>query len=182
MSQQEQTNDPETPYEAAPAEGQRQGKLFFNLCDMRVATVGMNVLNIVIIAIGTLFHLLKFFGFMPLQACIPPLVLSGIAIFGAVNFEAWAVYMAAGGFAIGLLVDLWWLNLFGIIMGALVLYATGSLGHQLYKGIITKDNYREREEFVNMGMVERAGIKKSYLTNFHETFQTGLGGKPASQN
>lgn len=175
----EQTTDPETPYEASEEDTnttERRGKLFFGICDMRVATVATNVLNILIIAIGTLFHLIKFFGFMPLQACIPPVVLSAIAIFGAVNFENWAVYMAAGGFLIGLLVDLWWFNIFGIIMGCLVLYATGSLGHQMYKGIITKDTYQEREEFINMGMVERSGIDTSYLTNFHETLKTGFGG------
>ena len=156
--------DPETPYQAAEVDGEtsgRQGKLFFGLCDMRVATIGANVLNIVSISIGMVVHMIRYLGIMPLQAAIPAFVLSGIAIFGAVNFEAWAVAMAAIGFGVGLLVDIWWLNFFGIIMGCIVLYPTATFGHEIYKGIMTKETYRQREEFVNYPLVEeKSGIKK----------------------
>jgi hypothetical protein len=177
MSQVEK--DPETPYESADARPQRQGKLFFGLCDMRVATVGVNVLNMVAICIGLLVHLIKYFGIMPINAAIPALILSGIAIFGAVNFELWAVTMSGAGFAIGLLVDLWWLNVFGIIMGCFVLYPTATMAQELHKKIMTKETYNEREEFIDFEKVERAGIKKTYLTDFHEHFGGYFGTSPA---
>jgi len=177
--------DVETPYESAEAAlmpPHRQGKLFLNLCDMRVATVATNALNIVIICIGFLVHLIKYFGLMPVEVAIPALVLSSIGIFGAVNFELWAVAMAALGYFAGLLIDLWWLNLFGAIFGCLVLYPTTTLAYEIYQGIMTPAAYQEREEFIDFDMLERAGIKKTYLTKFHETFpqvHETLGAPPA---
>lgn len=176
----EHDKDPETPYESADGKPQRQGKLFFGLCDMRVATVSINVLNIVAISIGLLVHMIKYFGIMPINAAIPALILSGIAIFGAVNFELWAVTMAAAGFAIGLLIDLWWLNIFGIIMGVLALYPTATMARELHKKIITKETYGEREEFIDFEKVEKAGIKRTYITNFHDHFGQYIGTKPTA--
>lgn len=158
----------ETPYaNAEETQGARRGKLFFKLCDMRTATIAMCCLNIVLVLIGMIIHLVRFFGFMPINAAIPALVLSCIAIFGAVNFELWAVGLAAVGFAISLLIDLWWLNVFGIIMGALVVFPVGTLAHELHTGIMTKETYN-REEFVDYDMAEKAGVKKEYINTFNE--------------
>lgn len=178
MSQQ----DPETPYESAETEikAGRRGKLFFKLCDMRVATVAVNVLNVVAISIGMLVHLIRYFGFMPINVAIPAFILSGIAIFGAVNFELWAVAMAAVGFSVSLIVDLMWLNIFGIIMGCLVLYPTATMAHELYTGVMTKDTYATQEEFIDYETLEQAGIKKTYITNFHEHFGTSKQEESAS--
>lgn len=170
---QEPAHDPETPYQAAEMESteksNRQGKLFFNLCDMRVATVGVNVLNIIVIFIGLLYKMITLFGWMPIQAAFPAFILSGIAIFGAVNFELWALVMAIVGFIVSLAADLVWLNIFGIIMGVLVLYPTVTFAKEVHKGIMTKESYRTREEFIDFPMVEKAGIKKTHITKLHET-------------
>lgn len=179
MPQQEEI-DPETPYQSADLKPQRRGKLFFWFCDMRVATVGVNVLNILVILIGMIVHMIKYLGIMPISVAAPAFILSGIGIFGAVNFELWAVTMSAAGFMVGLLCDLWWLNIFGIVMGCLVLYPTATLAQELHKGIMTKETYSEREEFVDFEKIERAGIKKEYLTNFHENFGEYIGTKPAA--
>ena len=159
---------PETPYESADGKPQRQGKLFFRLCDMRVATLGVNILNVVVITIGMLVHLIKYFGIMPIQAAIPAFILSGIAIFGALTFELWAVTMATVGFVVSLMVDFWWLNIMGLIMGCLILYPTATLAHELHKNILTKETYSEREEFIDYESMEKVGIKKTYLTNLHD--------------
>lgn len=162
--------DPETPYSTAENEikSGRQGKLFFGLCDMRVATVLVNILNVVAISIGMLVHLIKYLGIMPLNVAIPAFVLSAIAIFGALNFELWAVAMAAVGFTVGLLVDLMWLNIFGIVMGCLVLYPTATMSYELYTGVMSKGTYSTREEFIDYDMIEKAGIDRSYVATFHE--------------
>jgi hypothetical protein len=154
------------PYASQETAG-RQGKLFFKLCDMRTATIAVASLNIVLVLIGTLIHLIRFFGFIPISAAIPALVLSCIAIFGAVNFELWAVGMAAVGFAVSLVIDLWWLNIFGIVMGVLVLYPTAILAHELRTGIMSKATYN-REEFIDYEVAEKAGVKKEYIATFNE--------------
>ena len=162
--------DPETPYETAETgiKTGRQGKLFFKLCDMRAATVLVNILNVLAISIGMVIHMIKYLGVMPLNAAIPAFVLSAIAIFGALNFELWAVAMAAVGFAVGLIVDLMWLNIFGIVTGCLVLYPTATMAHELYTGIMSKDTYLTREEYIDYDMIEKAGIDRSYIANYHE--------------
>ena len=174
--------DPETPYETAETgiKTGRQGKLFFRLCDMRVATVLVNVLNVVAISIGLLVHLIKYLGVMPLHVAIPAFVLSAIAIFGALNFELWAVALAAAGIAVGLLMDLMWLNIFGIITGCLVLYPTGTLAYELYTGAMSKDTYIVREEYIDYEMIEKAGIDRSYIAKYHE--QLGISNPEASSS
>lgn len=158
----------ETPYENTyDTPSNRQGKLFFKVCDMRTATMVLCSLNIVLVLIGMIIHLIRYFGFIPINAAIPALVLSCIAIFGAVNFELWAAGLAAVGFGVSLIIDLWWLNIFGIVMGVLVLYPTATLAHELHTGIMSKETYN-REEFIDYETAERAGVKKDYITNFTE--------------
>ena len=160
-------NTMDVPYASQDTPAGRQGKLFFKLCDMRTATIIMNSLNIVMVLIGTLVRIIRSFGFMSINAAIPSLVLSCIAIFGAVNFELWAVGFATVGFAISFIIDLWWLNLFGIIMGLLVLYPTMTMAQELRAGIMSKATY-SREEFVDYEVAEKAGVKKEHLDTFQE--------------
>jgi len=145
----------------------RQGKTFLKVCDMRTATIVMSSINIVLILIGAIISCVRFFGFTPLLAAIPPLALSCIAIFGAVNFEFWLVALAAVGFSISLIHDLWWLDILGIIMGLLIVYPTVTLAYELRTGVMSKAT-QSREAFIDYDTAERAGVKKEYINTFNE--------------
>jgi hypothetical protein len=151
---QEQESASRVPVSSGDAEPteERQGHLFFGrLCDMRVAVVSMNVFNIILLIIGGIVTLVKF-GMIGLGAHFPGIVLSGIGIFGAMNFELWAVCLATVGYCVGLLFDLFWLNWIGILIGALIVYPHAVLCYEMKKGIMTKETYK-REEYVEQEFI-----------------------------
>ena len=67
---------------------------------------------------------------------------------------------------------------FAIVMGILVIYPTATMAQELHKGIMSKDTYGTREEFIDFEKVEKAGIPKTYITNFHAHFGSYLGTTP----
>ena len=128
-----------------PAEEGRKSHLFFGkYCDMRVAVVFLNVFNIALLLLSGFISLFRF-GFGTIGMLLPGLVLSGIAIYGAMNFELWAMAIATVGFFLGLLSDLWFLNFVGVIFGAIVVYTHGMLTKEIHEGIMTKETYHKEE-------------------------------------
>lgn len=140
MNEQAEQPKEEKPYE-------RKGHLlFYKFCDMRIAVVGMNIFNVVLIVLSGLVGIWKF-GFGSILVMFPGLVLSGVGIYGALNFELWAVLLATVGFVLGLLSDIWYLNWIGLVIGCLICYPHIVLCHELNEGIISKETY-EKEEYI----------------------------------
>jgi hypothetical protein len=127
--------------------GRRGHLLFYFICDMRIAVVFLNIMNICLLLLSSFIGIYKF-GWGTLLVIFPGLVLSGIAIYGAMNFELWALVMATIGFLLGLLSDFWYLNWIGIAFGMLVCYPHVVLTYEIKEGILNKETYNKQEEFV----------------------------------
>lgn len=124
--------------------------LCFGICDMRIATMFFNGFNVAMILFGVLatgiFGNLFWKGMgAALAAGFPGLILSGIGIYGAKNFELWAMYLATGGFAVLLLMDLIFMQWVGAFFNAIVLFPHAVLTFEMRNEFITKDNYSQQE-------------------------------------
>jgi hypothetical protein len=129
-------------------EPRKEGHLLFGiLCDMRVAVIAVNIINILLLLIGMSVYIHKY-GWSSVSSHFPGFVVSAIGLFGALNFQLWAVVLAAIGFVISLINAVYWQNWVGVFVGLLVLYPHAALAHDLRMGIMTKENYRRGEEFV----------------------------------
>jgi hypothetical protein len=149
MSNEEDNKDVEGgDYEGGAQETtERKGHLLFGiLCDMRIAVVAVNVMNIILLVVGMCIYIRKF-GWGSVSSHFSGLVISGIGIFGAMNFQLWAVGLAAIGFVIGLLNALYWSNWIGVVIGLFVLYPHVVLAHEIRMGIMAKETYR-KEQFI----------------------------------
>lgn len=143
----------ETPYSAdhdtqGDTQGGRQSHLCFSrICDMRIGTLAANTLNI-ILRIVLLCLEVAWGKTYPISTDYCAIILSAVAIFGALNYEHLPVGLAALGLAcIAIIHVLWGAAWYGIIYDILVLYPTSVLTVEIYKGIITEDTYK-REEYL----------------------------------
>jgi len=89
-------------------------------------------------------------------AGLPSLLLSGVGLYGAKNFELWAMYLACAGFAVILLVDAIVWQWVGFVITGIVLFPHAVLTLEMKNGTITKENYDDMSyvspegmEFVN---------------------------------
>jgi hypothetical protein len=144
--------DPETPYQRAadleeepeePEELPPRHLCFGRLFDMRVGTVVACSVNVVLRIVFLLFDVSLGMG-RTVATDYYALILSLVGVFGALNYE----YLATGISALGLM----WLlgahlvaghNIPGVIYDILIIYPTAVISYELFRGILTKENYEE---------------------------------------
>lgn len=126
----------------------RYASLFCGVCDMRVATVLLNAMHIIFTILLEVvdalswdhkdFHLLAVFA----------VVLSGLSIFGALNFNFLAMFLSTLGVLVLFFGYLFESHVFGLAMVATILYCQFVLTYEIHSGIMTREKYFE-EEFIN---------------------------------
>lgn len=136
---------------------------FLGVCDARIACLFVNGFNISMIVLGVLTVGIRdnlFWKAMgrALEAGLPGLLLSGIGLYGAINFELWAMYLACAGFFVAFLMDCIMMSLVGIVVTLIVLVPHVLLMIEIRNGVLTKDNYHQQEYLNESGrdFVEKA--------------------------
>ncbi len=141
--------------------------LCFGVCDMRIATFFVNAFNVTVIIFGALVmgirdHLFwKSMG-AALLAGLPGLVLSGVSIYGAKNFELWAMYLACVGFTVVIAMDAIFWEWVGFAVTAIVLFPHAVLTLEMRNGVITEENYADQQYVSPQGM-ELVNKAHSYI-------------------
>lgn len=128
----------------------RQGHLCFGcLFDMRIGTVMANSMNVVLKIIIIAFDI-SWGQLYPVITSYCSLLLSLVGIFGALYFETLPVWLCSLGFTAVALVHLiggaeW----FAFFFDTFLVYPTLILALQLQRGMMTKENYTRREEYLD---------------------------------
>eukprot|EP00531_Pseudo-nitzschia_arenysensis_P016048 CAMPEP_0116143848 /NCGR_PEP_ID=MMETSP0329-20121206/15668_1 /TAXON_ID=697910 /ORGANISM="Pseudo-nitzschia arenysensis, Strain B593" /LENGTH=171 /DNA_ID=CAMNT_0003639193 /DNA_START=38 /DNA_END=553 /DNA_ORIENTATION=- len=141
--------------------------LCFGVCDMRLATFFVNAFNVTVIIFGALVmgirdHLFwKSLG-AALLAGLPGLILSGVGIYGAKNFELWAMYLACVGFTVVIAIDAIFWEWVGFAVTAIVLFPHAVLALEMRNGTITEENYADQQYVSPQGM-ELVNKAHSYI-------------------
>lgn len=141
--------------EAAAKEenNERKGHLLFGkICDMRIAVVSFNLVNILLILFGIIATGIKYRAFSAslyaFQNSFLALSLSIVGVLGALNYVLWMVAVATAGFALGFLLEVIGLHWIGILIGGLVLYPHAFLTYEIKEGIMSKETYAREEHIV----------------------------------
>jgi hypothetical protein len=146
----------------------RNSTLFFGFCDMRIATVLLNILHVVFTFLLEVVDTSNWTDQeVPLLAIIG-FIFSGLAMFGALNFNIFAMSAATIGSIALFCLYVSEIHLFGGAILCVVLYAQIVLIIEMRKGIMTKETYAEQEFIVAEG---RQALEKahSYATDVAET-------------
>mmetsp|Transcript_19205 Transcript_19205/g.41731 ORF Transcript_19205/g.41731 Transcript_19205/m.41731 type:complete len:172 (+) Transcript_19205:160-675(+) len=127
------------------------------ICDMRVGTIFVNGFNIAAILVGALVTGIESYMFWKsiggaLAAGLPGLILSGVGLYAAKNFDLRATYLATAGFFVILLVDGILMQWFGLVLNTIVIFPHAVLAVEMQKGIITKENYTQQKYLSPQGV------------------------------
>ena len=133
--------------------------LCFGVCDMRIATIAANALNVLYIFVGAILSGIfyrRFWATFP--GGLPGIILSGFGLYGAKEFELWAMYVSCAGFAIFGLLEGILLQWVGFVHCIIVLIPSAFLAYEMKNGILTADNYADQQYVSPEGMefVKRA--------------------------
>jgi hypothetical protein len=146
-------------YEAHTAGEERQGHLLFGfVCDMRIATVFINIFNILALVVGIVITGIQYktftATFYAFENAFLGIALSIVGALGALNYVLWMVAVATTGFGLGFILDLFGLHLIGILIGALVLYPHAVLTYEIKEGIMSKETYAREEHIADNGFIK----------------------------
>jgi hypothetical protein len=141
--------DDERSSDVSSIQFEREGHLCFGvLFDMRIGTIGTNIMNCFVKIICIAFEL-SWGNLYPVGTAYCSLILSMIAIFSALYFEHIPAYVSSASFAmIALIHFIGGAQWFAIIWDCLIIYPTLVIGYQIQKGVMTKGTYQYREEYV----------------------------------
>lgn len=138
---------------------ERKGHLFFGcLCDMRIAVVFTNILNVVFLLIGVLIagitHKSFEAAFIAFANAFLGLALSILGILGALNYVFWLVMTATIGFSLGTILDIIGSHWVGVAFGLLAVYPLSVLSYQINIGIMSKETYAQEEHIIENDFVK----------------------------
>jgi hypothetical protein len=151
----------------------RKSQLFFGICDMRTATVALNIINIaftVIVAIIMMSMYAFGSGFYRSQAISSVLfwaiiitVVSGIGLYSAMTWRLDGMYVSTAGFAIILLARIIKLDFIDLLVTAFLLYPHIVFTMEMRSGIMTPENFDE-EEYVTEGGRDFVEMAHQYIS------------------
>jgi len=151
----------------------RKSSLFFRMCDMRTATVALNIINIIFtlivaIIISTMYafdqgpnNSRAIFGVI-----FGAIIISGISILGlysAMNWNLNGMYASTAGFACVLLYRLIHLDIVDVLVTGVLLYPHIVLTLEMSSGILTPETFEE-EEFVAEGGRDFVEMAHTYIS------------------
>ncbi|KAG7365778.1 hypothetical protein IV203_028448 [Nitzschia inconspicua] len=143
--------------------------LFCWFCDMRIATILLNVLHMIFSLLLELFEMVhRFYVSEPPLLCLMAIIFSGLGVVGALHFNLTAMFVSTLGL-IGLLVlylseD----HMIGLVLLATIFYCHIFFICEMKKGIMTPQNYDQHRYMDEMGeeVLQRA---HSYASDVGET-------------
>jgi hypothetical protein len=118
-----------------------------NFCDMRIATVLLNVLHL---GFSTLLEILyistnNWMIDEPPMLCLLAVVFSGLGVFGGLHFNLMAMYTSTVGLVMLFFMYLKEVHIFGLGLVCGCIFVHTIFIHELRQGVLTKDNYTEKE-------------------------------------
>eukprot|EP00536_Pseudo-nitzschia_multiseries_P009672 jgi/Psemu1/23950/gm1.23950_g len=135
----------------------RRSQVFFNICDMRTATVIVNILNIVFTVIVTLIMaFMSAFEYGPykIQHTLRTILggvlvslISFVALYSAMNWREDGMMASTAAYGLVLLVRLIKFEWIDVLVTALILYPHVIFTMEMRNGIMTPDTF-ENEEYV----------------------------------
>ena len=127
----------------------RQGHLFLGfLCDMRIATVAVNAVNILLTVIMLAIDVFKLGFDTPVSSGYLSILLSAIGIFGALQYEYLPAGVAGLGFFISMTGNLIRSDWVGGLYYAFMLYPHAVVTNEIRSGVMTQTTYT-REEYID---------------------------------
>jgi len=142
---------------SSPMNSNRKSKTFLNICDMRTATVVLNILNIVFtLVVAIVLTLMYAFerGPYKLQNIFHTLFgafcvagISSIGLYSAMNWHSAGVVAATVAFAIVFVMRLIRFEFIDVLVTGLLLYAHAVLAMEMRSGVMTPETF-EGEEYV----------------------------------
>ncbi|KAG7351564.1 hypothetical protein IV203_010924 [Nitzschia inconspicua] len=185
--QQSSNHHPSSSSSPSSPKQQRRSRLFFGVCDMRTATVALNLLNIVftavVVVVLSLMFLLQggpFVGkniFHTVMTGFLTAGISAVGLYGAMNWNLNALYVSILGFVtifVWRFVHLDWID---IIVTAVLLYPHSMLTLEMRAGILTPETF-DREEYLTESGRDLVEMAHQYISPKHEnahvtTYNTG---------
>ena len=150
----------------------RKSKLFFGLCDMRTATVVLNVINVVftvIVALILIFMYALDHGPYRLQAissatttAIVVVAASALGLYSAMNWRLDGMAVATVAFAGILLFRIITFDILDSILMAVILYPHVVLTMEMRSGIMTPETFDD-EEYVAEGGRDFVEMANQYM-------------------
>jgi len=151
----------------------RKSKLFFGLCDMRTATVTLNIINLiftVIVAIILTFMYAFDNGPYRLQSILSVFfnavvvcAVSGLGLYSAMTWRLDGMMVATGAFALILLTRIVHFDFVEVLVTGILLYPHIIFTTEMRSGIMTPETF-EGEEFVTEGGRDFVEMAHQYIS------------------
>jgi hypothetical protein len=126
--------------------------LFCWFCDMRIATILLNVLHMIFSTFLELFEMTgRFLVSEPPLLYILCLVFSGLGVFGALHFNMTAVFTATLGLIFLFVLYLSEEHVFGLVLLVMIVYSHFVFMVEIKRGIMTHANYEQHQYMDEMG-------------------------------
>ncbi|KAG7341753.1 hypothetical protein IV203_023706 [Nitzschia inconspicua] len=171
--QQQSSNHHPSSLSSPSSPKQRRSRLFFGVCDMRTATVALNLLNIaftaIVVVVLSLMFLLQggpFVGKNIFHTVMSGLLTAGISavgLYGAMNWNLNALYVSILGFFtifVWRFVHLDWID---IVVTAVLLYPHSMLTFEMRAGILTPETF-DREEYLTESGRDLVEMAHQYIS------------------
>ena len=156
----------------------RKSQLFFGLCDMRTATVALNIINIIFTVIVTIImvSMYAFGGGLSRSeaissALVEAIVVTAVSCIGLYSAMAWrldGMYVSIVGLAIILLMRIIKLDYIDLFVTAFLLYPHIVFTMEMRAGIMTPETFDE-EEYVTEGGRDFVEMAHQYISPTHST-------------
>jgi hypothetical protein len=151
----------------------RKSKLFFGICDMRTATVALDVLNIaftfVVVILLTIMYLIQGGPFVlqnimyAISGGLVSAGLSGIGLYSAMKWNLRGLYFVTGGFIVLLLFRLITLDWVDIVLTSLLVYPHLMFVMEIRSGIMTEETFPQ-EEYLSEGGKDFVEMAHNYIS------------------
>lgn len=171
-------SDPTTNYaqhdgqDSTMANPNRKSNLFFGLCDMRTATVALNIINILFTVIVTIIMVSMYAfgsGFSRSEAitsafveAIFAMVISGIGLYSAMAWRLDGMYVSIVGLAIILLMRIIKRDYIDLFVTAFLLYPHIIFTMEMRAGVMTPETFDD-EEYVTEGGRDFVEMAHQYI-------------------
>lgn len=163
----------------------RKSKLFFGLCDMRTATVALNIINIIFtIVVAIILTTMYALDSGPYKAsAISSVLLSSvfvtaISILGLYSSMSWrldGMMAATGCYFLVLILRIWHVDVIDVIVTGFLLYPHIVLTMDMRSGVMSPETFDD-EEYVSEGGRDFVEMAHSYITPQTSTLPTADGG------
>jgi hypothetical protein len=167
----------------------RKSQLFFGLCDMRTATVALNIINVIFTVIVALILITMYavdngpyrinavgsvIGWALLVSAI-----SGLGLYSAMDWKLNGMYAATAAFGIILIVRICQFDFPDVVVTGFLLYPHVIFTMEMRSGIMTPETFDD-EEFVTEGGRDFVEMANFYITPTpreaaHDAAQPGTG-------